>query len=42
LPAFLFVPAAVWDVLQTKTAGRELARHHDLYDGRDVVLVTNQ
>jgi 4-amino-4-deoxy-L-arabinose transferase-like glycosyltransferase len=42
LPAFLFVPAAVWAELQTKTAGRELARHHDLYDGRDVVLVTNQ
>jgi 4-amino-4-deoxy-L-arabinose transferase-like glycosyltransferase len=42
LPAFLFVPAAVWDDLQTKTAGRELARHHDLYDGRDVVLVSNR
>jgi 4-amino-4-deoxy-L-arabinose transferase-like glycosyltransferase len=42
LPAFLFVPAVVWEDLHRKTAGRELARHHDLYDGRDVVLVTNQ
>jgi 4-amino-4-deoxy-L-arabinose transferase-like glycosyltransferase len=41
LPAFLFVPAAVWDELRTKTVGREVARHHDLYDGREIVLVTN-
>jgi 4-amino-4-deoxy-L-arabinose transferase-like glycosyltransferase len=42
LPAFVFVPAGVWESLHTRVAGRELARHHDLYDARDIVLVTNQ
>jgi 4-amino-4-deoxy-L-arabinose transferase-like glycosyltransferase len=42
LPAFLFVPAPVWEGLRAKTSAREVARHRDLYDGRDIVLVTNQ
>jgi 4-amino-4-deoxy-L-arabinose transferase-like glycosyltransferase len=42
LPAYLFVPAPVWDDLRSNLPGRELARHHDLYDGRDIVLVTNE
>lgn len=42
LPAYLFVPVSVWEDLRPKTRGRELARHHDLYDGRDIVLVTNE
>jgi 4-amino-4-deoxy-L-arabinose transferase-like glycosyltransferase len=42
LPAFLFVSAAVWDELRGRAPGRELTRHHDLYAGRDVVLITNE
>jgi 4-amino-4-deoxy-L-arabinose transferase-like glycosyltransferase len=42
LPAFLFVPSSIWDDLRTRIPARELARHHDLYDGRDIVLVTNE
>jgi 4-amino-4-deoxy-L-arabinose transferase-like glycosyltransferase len=42
IPAYLFVPATVWREMSAKTNGRELARHHDLYDGRDIVLVTNE
>jgi 4-amino-4-deoxy-L-arabinose transferase-like glycosyltransferase len=42
LPAFLFVPAPVWEGLRGTTRARELARHRDLYDGRDIVLVSNE
>ncbi len=44
LPVYLFVPAADWSVLKDKITGphRELGRHHDLYRGCDVVLVTNR
>jgi 4-amino-4-deoxy-L-arabinose transferase-like glycosyltransferase len=42
LPAFLFVPANVWDDLRSRTTGRVVARHHDLYDGKEIVLVTNE
>jgi 4-amino-4-deoxy-L-arabinose transferase-like glycosyltransferase len=44
LPVYLFVPAADWGRLKEKVAGphRELGRHHDLYRGCDVVLVTNR
>jgi 4-amino-4-deoxy-L-arabinose transferase-like glycosyltransferase len=44
LPSYLFLPASVWDTLQPRVTGphRVLARHHDLYDGCDVVLVTNE
>jgi 4-amino-4-deoxy-L-arabinose transferase-like glycosyltransferase len=42
LPAFLFVPAGVWEGMRGGAPGRELARHHDLYDGREIVLVTNE
>lgn len=41
LPSFLFLPAERWDALRDKAAARELARHYDLYDGRDVVLISN-
>jgi 4-amino-4-deoxy-L-arabinose transferase-like glycosyltransferase len=44
LPSYLFVHAGVWEELQAKVKGphRVVARHHDLYDGCDVVLVTNE
>jgi 4-amino-4-deoxy-L-arabinose transferase-like glycosyltransferase len=42
LPAYVFVPASVWDDLRKKTGAREVARHYDLYDGRDIVVVTNE
>jgi 4-amino-4-deoxy-L-arabinose transferase-like glycosyltransferase len=44
LPAYVALPAATWDELHSRLAGRcrEVARHRDLYDGRDVVLVTNE
>ena len=44
LPTYLFVPAAVWDDLRTRAPGphREVARHRDLYENRDIVLVTNE
>ncbi len=44
LPAYVFLRAADWDALQffTREPYRLVARHHDLYDGGDVVLVTNE
>jgi 4-amino-4-deoxy-L-arabinose transferase-like glycosyltransferase len=43
LPAYLFLPADVWVGLRGRVAGARLvARHYDLYDGRDVVVVTNE
>jgi hypothetical protein len=42
LPAYVFVPASVWVDLCRKTSAREVARHYDLYDGRDIVVITNE
>jgi 4-amino-4-deoxy-L-arabinose transferase-like glycosyltransferase len=42
LPAYIFVPASVWADLCSKTSAREVARHYDLYDGRDIVVITNE
>jgi hypothetical protein len=45
LPSYLFVPARLWEEgLSKKVPGpyRLLRRHYDLYDGCDVVLVTNE
>jgi 4-amino-4-deoxy-L-arabinose transferase-like glycosyltransferase len=44
LPSYLFLPATVWDSLQTKVAGNYhvLAKHQDLYRHREVVVVLNR
>jgi 4-amino-4-deoxy-L-arabinose transferase-like glycosyltransferase len=44
LPSYLFLPARYWEGLRKKVTGphRVLARRHDLYDGCDVVVVTNE
>jgi len=44
LPSYLFLFAADWQQLETKAAGphRVLGRHHDLYTGKEIVLVANQ
>ncbi len=42
LPAYVFLPADAWEWLRESTPAREVARHFDLYSGRDVVLVTNE
>jgi 4-amino-4-deoxy-L-arabinose transferase-like glycosyltransferase len=44
LPVYLFVPATVWRDLATKVNARwqVIARHTDLYQGCDVVVVTNK
>lgn len=44
LPAYLFCPAAVWDRLAPRTAAPVtlVARHHDLYRGCDIVVLTNR
>ncbi len=44
LPVYLFMPAPIWDSLETSITGprRELGRQRDLYRGCDVVLVTNR
>jgi 4-amino-4-deoxy-L-arabinose transferase-like glycosyltransferase len=44
LPAYLFVPADVWTTMAAKAPGRcrLVARHHDLYCWREVVLVSNE
>jgi 4-amino-4-deoxy-L-arabinose transferase-like glycosyltransferase len=44
LPAYVFLPSAEWDKFQQicHSPYRLVARHHDLYLGGDVVLVTNE
>jgi hypothetical protein len=44
LPAYLFLPASAWEGMRGRVAGphRAVARHYDLYEGRDVVVVTNE
>jgi hypothetical protein len=44
LPAYLFVPAQVWNQIQGRVpvVCREVGRHHDLYDGQAIVVVTNE
>jgi 4-amino-4-deoxy-L-arabinose transferase-like glycosyltransferase len=42
LPAYVFLPAEVWQNARARLSAREVARHHDLYDGYDVVLITNE
>jgi 4-amino-4-deoxy-L-arabinose transferase-like glycosyltransferase len=44
LPSYLFVPAALWEQLPARSTRRYrlLGRGHDLYDNRDVVVVTNE
>jgi 4-amino-4-deoxy-L-arabinose transferase-like glycosyltransferase len=44
LPVYLFLPGSEWDRLKEKVVGphRLLGRHHDLYRGYDVVLITNR
>jgi 4-amino-4-deoxy-L-arabinose transferase-like glycosyltransferase len=43
LPSYLFVPATLWGQLtaQHPYPGSVLARHHDLYQNREVLLITN-
>jgi 4-amino-4-deoxy-L-arabinose transferase-like glycosyltransferase len=44
MPSFLFVPSARWDAMKDRldVPYRLLARHYDLYAGKDVVVVTNR
>jgi 4-amino-4-deoxy-L-arabinose transferase-like glycosyltransferase len=44
LPSYLFVPAGVWGQLRAKLDGpyRVVGSHYDLYDGCEVVVVTNE
>jgi 4-amino-4-deoxy-L-arabinose transferase-like glycosyltransferase len=44
LPGYVFLPAALWEQLAPRApAGcRLVARHYDLYDGHDAVLITNE
>jgi hypothetical protein len=43
LPVYLFVTEEMWDQLRifAPTSYRLVARHRDLYNGREVLLVTN-
>jgi 4-amino-4-deoxy-L-arabinose transferase-like glycosyltransferase len=44
LPCYLFVSARVWEPLQARLARRYpvLGRHYDLYDGCEIVVVSNE
>jgi 4-amino-4-deoxy-L-arabinose transferase-like glycosyltransferase len=44
LPSYLFVPADQWNAIEGKVIGphRLLGKRRDLYQNRDVVVVTNQ
>jgi 4-amino-4-deoxy-L-arabinose transferase-like glycosyltransferase len=44
IPVYLFMPAPVWQGLEPKVQSphQVLARHHDLYKGCDVVVVSNR
>ena len=44
LPVYLFVPAPIWDHLESSVTGRHrvLGRQRDFYRGCDVVVVTNR
>jgi 4-amino-4-deoxy-L-arabinose transferase-like glycosyltransferase len=44
LPSYLFVAADVWERVGPRldVRCREVARHHDLYDGHEIVVVTNE
>jgi 4-amino-4-deoxy-L-arabinose transferase-like glycosyltransferase len=43
LPSYLFVPARTWERMSPDLPTcRVLARHYDLYDHHDIVLVTNE
>jgi 4-amino-4-deoxy-L-arabinose transferase-like glycosyltransferase len=42
LPGYVFLPAKAWQNLRARTAAVVIARHYDLYDGCDIVLVTNE
>ncbi len=44
LPSYLFIPETVWNALQARLAGPHhlVGRHHDLYDNREIVVVTNR
>jgi 4-amino-4-deoxy-L-arabinose transferase-like glycosyltransferase len=44
LPVYLFLPAKKWEQLKALAppSSRLVARHGDLYEGREIVLVTNE
>jgi hypothetical protein len=43
LPVYLFLPAQKWEQLKVLApSARLVARHGDLYEGREIVLVTNE
>jgi 4-amino-4-deoxy-L-arabinose transferase-like glycosyltransferase len=44
LPVYLFVSAEIWEQVRifAPPSYRLLARHHDLYNGREVLLLTNE
>jgi 4-amino-4-deoxy-L-arabinose transferase-like glycosyltransferase len=41
LPCYVVLPAKQWEEMRPRLPARELARHYDLYDAADVVLVGN-
>ena len=43
LPCYVAMPAEQWEQLRPRLPGatRELTRHYDLYDGKDIVLIAN-
>jgi 4-amino-4-deoxy-L-arabinose transferase-like glycosyltransferase len=42
LPSYLFIRGETWDKLSPHVPFRAVARHYDLYDDQDIVLVTNE
>jgi 4-amino-4-deoxy-L-arabinose transferase-like glycosyltransferase len=44
LPVYVFVSAEMWEQLRTiaPTSYHSIARHRDLYNGREILLVTNE
>jgi 4-amino-4-deoxy-L-arabinose transferase-like glycosyltransferase len=41
LPCYVVLPAKRWEEMRARLPARELARHYDLYDGADIVLIAN-
>jgi len=43
LPCYVVLPAKQWEEMRPRlpASAHELARHYDLYDGADIVLIAN-
>jgi 4-amino-4-deoxy-L-arabinose transferase-like glycosyltransferase len=44
LPSYLFVRAEAWEAIHARAPRpfREVGRHYDIYDGKEVVVITNE